>query len=262
MNLLISSVLLLVISLCTHMGFAAADPATTTVWSYCGQYEYRNSSAFQRSLDKVLDSLTRNVYLSGFNTSSVVVGGQNSNSRVYGLVQCRGDLSSSDFKLCASTARAKLVQGCYNTSGLIQLEGCFLRYEYHNFYNDYDESGPASVLCNTENSSQPQQFTNTVKDAVLNITNTAANSPKLFAAHAVAAPYNSSQHIYSLAQCWRDMSPINCGSCLTSALSYIFLCQKGALGSQFGSMNCYLRSEVYAFYNASNLPTSPGIFLP
>jgi hypothetical protein len=67
-----------------------------------------------------------------------------------------------------------------------------------------------------------------------------------------------SGRIYSLAQCWRDLSPTNCGS-----WSETFSGQEGALRSQLGSMNCYLRSEIYEFFNASNLRASPvsGIFL-
>jgi hypothetical protein len=127
----------------------------------CVNSEYRNGSAFQLNLNKVLESLVRNVNPSGFNTSSVVVGGKNSNSTVYGFVQCRGDLDSSDCKQCASTAKAKLVQGCHNTSGFIQLDGCFLRYDNRSFYNDIvvRRIHQVNVLCNPGNSSQPQQFT-------------------------------------------------------------------------------------------------------
>jgi len=82
--------------------------------------------------------------------------------------------------------------------------------------------------------------------------------PKLFAADSVAAPGNLSQTIYSLAQCWRDLSQTSCGSCLTEALSNIFRCQSGEIGAQFGSKNCYLRYEVYEFFNTYVLSPPPG----
>ena len=119
---------LITLYLCTRTRFATADPEISTVWSGCGNsgnYTYTNGSAFQVNLNKVLDSLVKNVYASGFNTSSIVSQGGTSNSTVYGLVQCRGDLDSSDCKQCASTAKANLVQVCHNTSGFIQLDGCF-----------------------------------------------------------------------------------------------------------------------------------------
>eukprot|EP00253_Pinus_taeda_P025297 PITA_25297 len=257
----VTGCILIILCLCTSIRFAAADPEISTVWSNCGNHTYRNGSAFQLNLNKVLDSLVNNVYATGFNTSSTVAQGTNSNSTVYGLVQCRGDLDSSDCRQCASTAKANLVQVCQNTSGLIQLDGCFLRYDDHNFYNDIESTNgtPAIVLCNTGNSSQPQQFTTAVRALLSNSTANARQSPKLFATDTVAAPGNISQTIYSLAQCWRDLSRTGCGSCLTFAVENIFDCQSGALGAQFGSENCYLRYEVYEFFNAAVLSPPPSL---
>ena len=92
------SSVLIILCVCTRRRFVAADAETSIVWSNCGNYVYKNGSAFQLNLNKVSESLVRNVYPSGFNISSVVVDEQNSNSTVYGLVQCRGDLDSSDCK--------------------------------------------------------------------------------------------------------------------------------------------------------------------
>lgn len=85
-----------------------------------------------------------------------------------------------------------------------------------------------------------------------NITAQAAQNPKLFAADSAPVP-SSQQYIYSIAQCWRVLSRTGCGSCLSFAISNILRCQIGALGAQFGSENCYLRYEVYAFFNTSVL---------
>jgi len=254
---------LLIVTLATGICLAVADPETPTVWSNCGHsgnYTYTNGSAFQLNLNKVLDSLVNNVYATGFNTSSIVAQGANNNSTVYGLVQCRGDLDSSDCKQCASTARENLVRGCHNTSGFIQLDGCFLRYDNHNFYNDIESRKELlySVLCNTGNSSRPQQFTDAIKARLSNIMLKAAESPKLFAADTAAEPSSLTGNIYSFAQCWRDLSRTSCGSCLTDALVKIFSCQPGALGAQFGSQNCYLRYEVYEFFASSVIAPPPA----
>jgi hypothetical protein len=125
------------------------SPESSTVWSNCGDTKYRNGSVFERNLNKLLESLVGNVIPSGFNTSRVVEEA-NSNSTVYGLVQCMGDLGSSACKQCASTAKAKLVEGCHNTSGSIQLEGCFLRYDSHNFYNNI-QNKHGFIICDFAN---------------------------------------------------------------------------------------------------------------
>ena len=155
--------------------------------------------------------------------------------------------------------QSKTYWGCPNTCGFIQLEGCFLRYYNRNFYNDPQngKNAPRSVHCNTGNISQPQQFTIVVKALLSNITAKAAESPKLFVADSVTVLSSLTGNIYSLAQRWRDLSQTSYGSCLSFALEYIFSCQFGALGAQFGSRNYYLRYEIYKFFNTSILLSSP-----
>eukprot|EP00253_Pinus_taeda_P008312 PITA_08312 len=252
--------ILIILCLCTRIRFAAADPEISIVWGNCSNYAYRNASAFQLNLNKVLDLLVKNVSATGFSTSHIVAQGGNSDSTVYGLVQCRGDLNSSDCKQCASTAKASLVPRCHNTSGFIQLDGCFLRYDDHNFYNDIESTKDAQIhiLCNTGNSSQPQQFTTAVNALLWNIIGEAQESPNFFAADSVSVTSGLTGNIYSLAQCWRDLSRTSCGTCLNYAIENIFKCQQGALGAQFGSENCYLRYEVYEFFDTSVLTPPPS----
>jgi hypothetical protein len=206
-----------------------------------------------------------NVSSSGFNTSRVDEG-QNSNSTVYGLVRCRGDLGSADCKHCAATAKAKLVQKCNDTSGFINLNGCFLRYDSFNFYNDSSYS-TRNVVCSKGNASDPEQFTNDAEARLANTSNRAAESPKLFAADSRYDVYSPSYQIYSTAQCNRDMSRHSCNECLADGLSSIIeWCKTGAIGARFLISNCELRFETYPFFNVSILspapapPPSSGIF--
>jgi len=238
------------------MRLSVADPYTTTVWHYCENSTYTNGSAFQMNLNKVLESLVLNVSTAGFNTSSVN-DGQNSNSTVYGLAQCRGDLNSSDCKQCSSMAKARLVKGCNKTSGFIQLDGCLLRYDNYSFYSDYSDSAKHNLICNG-NSNNQSDFGSNIKVALLKIAAKAADSPNLFAADSAKLSYNLTQAIYSFAQCWRDLSPTNCGACLSFATEKIRGCAAGALGSQFESVNCYLRCEIYPFFNPSIPSPSPS----
>lgn len=245
------------------MPLSTADPHTTFVGRYCENNEYTNGSAFQRNLNQVLESLVRSVSTSGFSTSSVDEG-QNSHSTVYGLAQCVGDLNSSDCKQCVANAKTRITsgtpgEGCNKTSASILLDGCFLRYHNHSFYGDYSDSVAKGVVaCSHVENSQPE-FTITIRAMLQKVLYKAANSSNLFAAEEGVAPYNSTEHIYSLAQCWRDLSTRDCEACLRFALSQIYNnCTAGALGSRFVSLNCYLRSEVYAFFNAPILSPSPS----
>lgn len=200
MKTLVNTILLTVyLGMC--MPLSGADPYITTVWSGCGTSEYGNGSTFQSNLNQVLETLVSNVYLNGFNASSVFDDGKNNNSMVYGLVQCRGDLYSFDCQRCASTTKSRLVDRCQNTFGFIQLDSFFLRYDNHSFYDNYSDSGLKNVLCNTQTSSQPQTVSNTIKAILLKLANEAVQSPELFALDSTVAPYNSTEHIYNIAQC-------------------------------------------------------------
>jgi hypothetical protein len=262
MKQLINS-MLLIVGVWTLLYFPVADQQedyTGEIWRGCGisvKNESWTDSAFQRNLNHVLDSLVGNVSPSGFNTTSVDEG-QNSNSTVYGLVQCRGDLGSADCKDCAATAKAKLVQDCYNTSGFINLNGCFLRYDSFNFYNDSSDS-TRNVVCSKGNASNPEQFTNDAEARLANTSNRAAESPKLFAADSLYDDNSPSYKIYSTAQCNRDMSRHSCNECLADGLSWIIeWCKTGAIGARFLISNCELRFETYPFFNVSILSPAPA----
>eukprot|EP00253_Pinus_taeda_P014439 PITA_14439 len=229
-----------------------------------GNSQDTNGSLFQHQLNQVLDSLVVNVSRTGFDTSSVE--GQNNNDFVYGLLQCRGDLNSSLCKQCASTIKTQLVQNCKNsTSGYLQLEGCFLRYDNHYFY-DYSPEDIQSygVQCNVQSIYPLYTFPFDVSEVLSNITERAVGSPKLYAADVFEEKYSAS--IYSLAQCWGDLSQASCNSCLSVALRKISptsatsACSPGSNGARFYAMGCHLRYEIYPFFYAPT--SSPPPTLP
>eukprot|EP00253_Pinus_taeda_P024938 PITA_24938 len=251
-------IILLIVSVCILTPLTASDRYNNFVVEFCENSEYTNGSAFQSNLNQVLDSLVENVSTIGYDTTTVAER-QKSDSTVYGVAQCRGDLNSSDCKQCLETARSTIISdtnGCSKTSASIILDGCFLRYDNQSFSNNFSQSAEMHVGCNPRENSQPE-FTITIRALLLNILYKAAKSPKLFAAEQTVPPYNSTYHIYTLAQCWADLSTEECEACLQFALSQIYYnCTAGALGSQFASVNCYLRSELYPFFNTLILSQS------
>eukprot|EP00253_Pinus_taeda_P024522 PITA_24522 len=264
--------LLFIVSVWTPPHLLAAEDFNNSYWVDCGTNEYREGSDFEHNLDRVLESLVRNVSMTGFNTS---VEGQNSSSSAYGLLQCRGDLNSSDCQQCASGTKAFLVDKCHNnTSGFVFLNDCFLRYENHNFYNDYNErSEVMNVVCNNNISYSPQSFGNTTEQFLLDTIEKAVQNPRLFATDRVDDVYSDSREIYLLAQCWRDLSPASCRSCLVAGRSKISgsgrlgnstrACATGAIGARYRSRNCDLHYEIYSFFNTSIIsPSSPGESTP
>jgi len=188
----------------------------------------------------------------------------------------QGDLNSSDCEQCSSTTKALLVEKCHNsTSGFLLANECFLRYDNHNFYNDYNESSElVNVSCDSKKSYVPALFGNTTEEVLSNTIEKAVQSPQLFATIKVDTDFSNSREMYSLAQCWRDLSPTNCRSCLAAGRSKISgagrlnnsatACATGANGARYRSSNCDLHYEIYSYFNTSIIspPPLPGESTP
>lgn len=266
--------LLLILSVWTRLHLLVAvdlDP----YWVICGTKEYTHGSDFHSNLNQVLESLVGNASTSGFNTS---VDGQNINSDVYGFVQCRGDLNSSDCKVSASTAKKTLLDGCSNTSGFIYFPGCFLRCDNQNFYNDHNESSEFTKICNPITASdQPEQFGNNTTEMLSKLINKTVLSLEHFGTEKSLPTDVNVGEINGLAQCWRGLSDTNCRSCSAAGRSIIsgpdrsFIsdtgCETGALGARYLSPNCVLRYEdlfLFQYFHLSAAAAaarrkSPGI---
>lgn len=259
--------MLFIVSAWTPLHLIAAEDFNNSYWVDCGTNEYREGSDFQYNLDRVLESLVGSVFMTGFNTS---VEGQYSSSAAYGLLQCRGDLNSSDCQQCASGTKTFLVDKCHNTSGFVLLNDCFLRYDNHNFYNDYNETSEVmNLVCDSNKSWIPEVFGNTTEKVLLTTIEKAVQNPQHFATDKVSTGSSDSQEIYILAQCWRDLTPTNCRSCLDAGRSKISgagrsnnsatACATVANGARYRSRNCDLHYEIYSFFNTSIIsPSSPG----
>eukprot|EP01018_Ginkgo_biloba_P011349 Gb_13677 [translate_table: standard] len=249
--------ILVVLCICVFVRRPACD---AQVWKNCGQNKSSNGVAFQRNLEYLLDSLVDNISSTGYKISSYGEKSE-SGSRVYAIIQCRPDLIVSDCKQCAAVAKSNLSESCRNTSGLILLGDCFLRYDNMDFISNNkvnnDTYYPSHRICNGGVTSSPKLFSKNVKSILSDVTSRAQSSPRLFAGGVLNFSFIQ---IYALAQCWRHvMSAKLCESCLSQADSDLLTnCHEGAIGAQTASPTCYLRYEVYIFFNTSLLPPAPA----
>ncbi|CAN4095280.1 unnamed protein product [Withania somnifera] len=60
--------------------------------------------------------------------------------------------------------------------------------------------------------------------------------------------------IYALAQCIPDMSSSACLNCLVIAIKVLHKCCDKYRGARFQFPSCFMRHEVYPFYNKNNVP--------
>ncbi|XP_039136776.1 cysteine-rich repeat secretory protein 55-like [Dioscorea cayenensis subsp. rotundata] len=219
-------------------------PHSTTSDSI-GQYCDKDfqSPQIQTSITTVLFDLQTKAPISGFATSSA---GQDQNI-VYGLAQCRGDVSSADCTSCIDEATQKVKTICPKKADVrIWYDYCFMRFNTNNFIGKAD-TGYAVIYINVENATDPERFDVEVGSLMSKVREKAvvAGNGGLGRGKSEFTPYVT---IYGLAQCTRDLEPLPCAQCLSSAVEKFPEYCRYRKGCQVLYSSCIVRYEVYPFF--------------
>eukprot|EP00253_Pinus_taeda_P003196 PITA_03196 len=225
--------------------FDRCNPVTPTPTTKCNDINYRSGSPFESNLKRVLDSLGQAANQGGFSTS--VSGG------VYGLFQCRADLTVDQCDACWQWATTSISERCgnYTIGASTWPFHCFLRYENYNFIGKLD-TDLGSILQEGFGGDTgifiPGDFQVAAKNLLNSLSGKAASDTKRSALGTALDSF--SQTIYGLVQCTRDLSTGDCNTCLSDSINTIFTSDTTA-GVQYWSQSCILRYEIYLFYNSS-----------
>ncbi|OMO78136.1 hypothetical protein COLO4_24823 [Corchorus olitorius] len=121
---------------------AVSDPQLNLLNSGCSQYNVTNFKAFSINLNasfiQLREQLNSNQY---FATAQQARG----SDPAYAMVQCRNYLSSADCLACFETALTR-IRNCSTNGARVIYDGCFLRYESNNFYEQSTQKGH-SMIC-------------------------------------------------------------------------------------------------------------------
>ncbi|XP_073006013.1 cysteine-rich receptor-like protein kinase 6 isoform X1 [Typha latifolia] len=220
-----------------------------------------NSTSFKDNRDLLLSSLSSAASISGFSNNTK---GQFSD-QVYGVAQCRGDLSLDECRACLSTIVKESLQVCSSGMSLeIWHDYCFLRYSDKYFFGTVDTSAYYYYSTSTSNATQLQLFNEKLGNLIDILINKAAygDSSRMFATGMVN--YTSSDKIYGLMQCTRDLPNEECYQCLKVYSDQISTCCNARIGARVYAMNCIIRYDSYPFYNstAANELSSPPPVAP
>ncbi|KAK3439928.1 hypothetical protein EUGRSUZ_B00261 [Eucalyptus grandis] len=173
---------------------------------------------------------------------------------VYGLAQCLGDLTDTDCVLCFAKSGNRIPR-CFPYVGRLYLDGCFLRYDNYNFYNETVDPTHDMLKCSS-NSTVPAERVAEFSDRVDRVLRNVLASAVLSKGFAVAGEDGAGgvAGAYALAQCWSTLDAGGCRVCLESATSMARSC---APGEEARAMNagCFLRYSTTKFYN---VPVSRG----
>ncbi|URE33699.1 receptor-like protein kinase [Musa troglodytarum] len=228
--------------------------SSSKLWSYCPpDANYTTNSTFQTNLHLLLVSLSSSAAATGYSNDTE----GRSSDQVHGLALCRGDVSSSVCQTCLDAAVQDIIQSCPNgMTSTIFYDDCLLRYSNQMFFSTVDTSF-RYLAWNGQNVSDQQQFETTLGNLMDDLTEKASSSPKLFAAG--SAKVTSFDKLYGLVQCSRDLSADDCYRCLQDTVTFIPKCCSWKQGAKVYTQSCYLRFELYLYYNTTAVKAPPPV---
>ncbi|XP_019709404.1 plasmodesmata-located protein 8 isoform X2 [Elaeis guineensis] len=207
--------------------------AASFIYAGCSPSKFQPSSPYQNNLISLLTSVAAAGSQATYN--SFAVGNDSASATgaaVYGLYQCRNDLSAGECSSCVQSAVGQLNLVCPDSyAASLQLDGCFVRYSNENFLGRPDTS-LVYRKCSAS-ASKDAEFFRRRDDVLADLQN------------GVGFRVSSSGTVQGYAQCVGDLSSADCTACLAQAVGQL----KNSCGSAMAA-DVYL-GQCYAKYWAS-----------
>lgn len=230
-SIIISSGLTLVIFLLLISPNPSSSAPESFLYLGCSQLKYNPAnSPYQSNINSILASLVNSASFANYNSFKNSLPGSALNEVVYGLFQCRGDLSSpGDCHDCVNDAVSRLGTLCIGASGgALQYDGCYVRYDNVSFIGVEDKTVVYSK-CGPSAGYESDLLTriNGVLDYL-------AGSGQYFRV-------GGSGNMKGYAQCTQDLSMSECQDCVSEAIQRLRSeCGSAASGDMFLG-KCYAR---------------------
>lgn len=217
----------------------------TFIYAGCSSEKYQpntNPKTFEINLNSLftstISSSTQALYNSfafGNNTSSPT------DSVIYGLYQCRGDLTFSDCVKCVQSAVTQIGLICpYSYGATLQLDPCVLKYEHYNFLG-IEDFNVVYKKCSLKTMVGDLSFLKRRDDVLGQLGISGLGFFRV----------SDGQGVEGYGQCLGDLNEGQCGHCLEEAVRKMkVLCGASATGDVFLS-KCSVRYWVSGYYGFS-----------
>ncbi|KAF8654975.1 hypothetical protein HU200_061407 [Digitaria exilis] len=230
-----------------------------------------NTSTFQSNVFALLDALPTAAAPTGF--ASLSRGDGTDRAFVRGL--CRGDSTPENCTRYLQKAVLHIKAHCNsNRRAAIWYDKCFLSYADTNEPTTYEE-GFRQGICHDRKISDSDMDafnTKTYVYLMINISDGAAHGeegsssalpsavPMFETGEAVYDRGAPNGTMYGMVQCMRDRTAAECALCLWNSMWQLATSCSGHQGGVMLGYNCYLRVEIYSYYNLSL--DAPNALLP
>ncbi|XP_057528515.1 cysteine-rich receptor-like protein kinase 3 [Amaranthus tricolor] len=196
-----------------------------------------------------LDSLIPHIASRGYGSTITGKG----NLSVYAFAECMKDVMRSDCSICFAQIKTR-IHKCLpyerlTRGGRVFFDGCYLRYDDHDFKEETFSKEDKAVCGSKRFSGNQTIFKENVIDLVKNISSQGVKNGGFY----FGSLRRNNVTVNGLVQCWEFVNYSACKICLTNAISKINLCPPAIEGRALNS-GCYLRYSTYKFYNNSGHP--------
>ncbi|KAK4360043.1 hypothetical protein RND71_022272 [Anisodus tanguticus] len=226
-----------------------SNPQTNLLNTGCSSYNATNLPDFFRRLNASFNDLRNQ--LSKQNKRFATT-----QQSLYAMVACRKYMSKADCVSCFDAAVFH-IRTCASANGArVIYDGCFLRYESNNFYQETTGQGNAE-FCGNRTASQRHAL-NHVALELLNDLSTA--TPRISGFFAATKMKAAGVTVYGVAQCAETITESGCQDCLTKAYTNIKGCLPKYTEGRAYDGACFMRYSNRAFF-ADNQITDITQFL-
>ncbi|EES12042.1 hypothetical protein SORBI_3006G055000 [Sorghum bicolor] len=182
------------------------------------------------------------------------------NRTMYGVAQCRTDVSASDCAACLSAASKLIVAGPGTAcaASAVWHDACFLRYSDHEDVGRFREDEYTATVFNASRTLPPSPHVG-ARAAVRRLlaaarkTTVSSHMCSSVGAAGTGAAASSGGRFYGLTRCAAGVSCADCRRCLRGALEVVDRAFNGSAGMQVLRLSCMARYESYPFYNIESL---------
>ncbi|KAK7393278.1 hypothetical protein VNO78_21829 [Psophocarpus tetragonolobus] len=223
---------------------AIGDPQLNLLISECSGFGPPNLANLYQNLNASFADLKTQVNNQGkhFATAESVSG----TSPVYAMFQCVKYLSNADCATCL-TAAATSIRNCSattNNGARVVYDGCFLRYESNEFFDETSLAGN-SMVCGNEKAVEAATFNTIVQQVLMDLK---VATPKITGFFAATKTQVVDGAIYAIAQCAETFTQDTCSKCLAIEQSNIQGCLPNTNGRAFDPPGCFMRYSDKPFF--------------
>ncbi|KAK1302172.1 Cysteine-rich receptor-like protein kinase 3 [Acorus calamus] len=197
-----------------------SDPRTSQAALICGNRTASNATRqtvitnFLSAMDAVSPQISSSGYARTVNGTG--------NETVFAFGECMKDLSRGDCDLCFAQCKTQILK-CLpfqkaTRSGRNYFDGCYLRYDDYNFFEEATSPSDRTVCNVTDFDGNRTAFTENSASLVRNLSSQALTNDGFFVG-SVGEGGNSTA--YGLAQCWEFVNKSGCAECLADAVTKI-----------------------------------------